>query len=84
MVSPVVILDKQRHQTREDSKQLTRPFKNSFQQLAVPIRREQLAKDRGRRIGLLILAIAAAATTFLVSDLKSELPSESEPVADSE
>ena len=56
----------------------------SRQQLAVLTRMEELAKNRTRRVGLRILAIATDATTFLKSYLKSELSKESELVADSE
>ena len=56
----------------------------SRQQLAVLTRMEELAKNRTRRVGLRILAIAIDATTFLKSYLKSELSKESELVADSE
>ena len=56
----------------------------SRQQLAVLTRMEELAKNRRRRVGLRILAIAIDATTFLKSYLKSELSKESELVADSE
>ena len=56
----------------------------SRQQLAVLTRMEELAKNRTRRVGLRILAIATDATTFLKSYLKSEFSRESELVADSE
>ena len=56
----------------------------SRQQLAVLTRMEELVKNRTRRVGLRILAIATDATTFLKSYLKSELSKESELVADSE
>ena len=74
----------QRQQLREESKRLTRLLKQSRQQLAVETRREELAKDRRRRVGLRILAIASDALTFLKSYLKSELSTVSELVADSE
>ena len=63
---------------------LTRLLKQSRQQLAVETRRVELAKDRRRRVGLRILAIASDALTFLKSYLKSELSTVSELVADSE
>ena len=56
----------------------------SRQQLAVLTRMEELVKNRTRRVGLRILAIATDATTFLKSYLKSELSKESALVADSE
>ena len=55
----------------------------SRQQLAVLTRMEELVKNRTRRVGLRILAIATDATTFLKSYLKSELSKESALVADS-
>ena len=84
MAATLVNLSKQRQQVREESKRLTRVLKQSRQQLAVVTRRDELAKDRRRRIGLRILAIASDATTFLKSYLKSELSTGSELVADSE
>ena len=63
---------------------MTRLLKQSRQQLTVLSRRDELARDRRRRVGLRILVIATDATTFLKSYLKSELSTESELVADSE
>ena len=84
MASTLVNLNRQRQQVREESKRATRLLKQSRQQLAVETRREELAKDRRRRVGLRILAIASGALTFLKSYLKSELSTVSELVADSE
>ena len=84
MASTLDNLNRQRQQLREESKRLTRLLKQSRQQLAVETRREELAKDRRRRVGLRILAIASDALTFLKSYLKSELSTVSELVADSE
>ena len=84
MASTLDNLNRQRQQLREESKRLTRLLKQSRQQLAVETRREELAKDRRRRVGLCILAIASDALTFLKSYLKSELSTVSELVADSE
>ena len=84
MASTLVNLDKQRQHAREESKRLTRLLKQSRQQLAVLTRKDELARDRRRRIGLRVLATATGATTFLKSYLKSELSAESELVADSE
>ena len=84
MASTLVKLDKQRKQAREESKRLTRLLKQSRHQLTVLSRRDELARDRRRRVGLRILVIATDATTFLKSYLKSELSTESELVADSE
>ena len=84
MVSTLNNLSRQRQQVREESKRLTRLLKQSRQQLAVVTRREELAKDRRRRIGLRIMATASDALTFLKSYLKSELSTVSELVADSE
>ena len=84
MASTLNNLSRQRQQVREESKRLTRLLKQSRQQLAVVTRREELAKDRRRRIGLRIMATASDALTFLKSYLKSELSTVSELVADSE
>ena len=63
---------------------MTRLLKQSRQQLAVLTRRDELAKDRRRRVGFRILVMATDATTLLKSYPKSELSTESELVADSE
>ena len=84
MASILSSLSRQRQQVREESKRLTRLLQESRKQLAVVNRREELAKDRRRRVGLRILAIASDALTFLKSYLKSELSTVSELVADSE
>ena len=84
MASTLDNLNRQRQQLREESKRLARLLKQSHQQLAVEIRREELVKDRRRRVGLRILAIASDALAFLKSYLKSELSTVSELVADSE
>ena len=63
---------------------MTRLLKQSRMQSAAATRREELAKDRRRRVGLRILAIASDAVTLLRSYVRSELSTESELVADSE
>ena len=84
MVSTLDDLNRQRNQAGEESKRLTRLLQESRKQLASVIRREGHAKNRRRRIGLRILAIASDALTFLKSYLRSELSSASELVADAE
>ena len=84
MASTLDNLNRQRQQLREESKRLTRLLKQWRQQLALVTRREELAKDRRRRVGLRILAIASDAVTLLRSYVRSELSTESELVADSE
>ena len=84
MASSLVNLNKQTQHVREESKRLTRLLKQSRQQLTVVTRREELAKDRRRRVGLRILAIASDALTLLKSYLKLELSIVAELVADAE
>ena len=84
MASTLVNLNRPRQQVREESNRLTRLLNQSRQQFAVATRWGELAKDRRRRIGLRILAMASDALTLWKSHLKSELSIVSELVADSE